>query len=88
MVKTNFKCMYLVDDILYKKIIQPETNLKISDKLLTQPVNKTFQQVDDFKDQTRLQSIARKLNSEISSADGERTSMNITEPNAYSLFFE
>ena len=73
--------MYLVDDILYKKIIQPETNLKISDKLLTQPVNKTFQQVDDFKDQTRLQSIARKLNSEISSADGERTSMNITEPN-------
>lgn len=73
--------MHLVDDILYKKIIQPETNLKISDKLLTQPVNKTFQQVNDFKDQTSLQSIARKLNSEIISADGERTSMNITEPN-------
>ena len=30
MVKTNFKCMHLVDDILYRKITHSETNLKTS----------------------------------------------------------
>ena len=49
MVKTNFKCMYLVDDVLYKKVIRPESNLRRSDKI------RSSTDYYDFKDQATSQ---------------------------------
>ena len=49
MVKTNFKCMYLVDDILYKKIANPETELmKNNDVPALKVHDMLLQQKNDF----------------------------------------
>ena len=52
MVKTNFQCMYLVDDMLYKKIANPETELMNNNDIPALKVHDMLlQQKNDFKHQ-------------------------------------
>ena len=68
--------MYLVDDMLYKKIIHPETNLINSNKLPTQTVNTIFKKSDDFKSKPTPQSTISILDS----GNPPPPVMNITDP--------
>ena len=68
--------MYLVDDVLYKKIINPKTNLINPYKLPSQTAGTIFKKSDDFKSTPTPQSVINILDS----GDPPPPVMNITDP--------
>ena len=71
--------MYLVDDILYRKITHSETNLKTSANPSTPLLNTTFKEIYNVKDIAQPQSSTSILNPGTAIPERELTVKNITE---------
>lgn len=79
MVKTNFKCMYLVDDILYRKITNSETNLKTSVNPSTPLLNTALKQNYNVKDHDLPQSTTSVLDPDKPFPERDHRVGNITQ---------
>ena len=79
MVKTNFKCMYLVDDILYRKITNSETNLKTSVNPSTPLLNTALKQNYNVKDLDLPQSTTSVLDPDKPFPERDHRVGNITQ---------
>ena len=48
MVKTNFKCMYLVDDMLYKKMSNSETGMNVNQNMSSTHIPNIFLEKNNY----------------------------------------